>query len=63
MIKINEYLKITDAAKFLGVTSNGLRVLEKEGKIKVRRNPLNGYRLYVREELEELLRNIAESIK
>lgn len=57
-MKIADYLKITEAAKFLGVTANTLRNWEKEKKIKVYRNPQNSYRLYKKEDLEELLDNI-----
>jgi len=57
-MKIADYLKITEAAKFLGVTANTLRNWEKEKKIMVYRNPQNLYRLYKKEDLEELLANI-----
>ena len=57
-MKFTDYLKITEAAKLLGVTTNTLRNWEKEKKIKVYRNPLNSYRLYKKEDLEELLNNV-----
>jgi len=57
-MKIADYLKITEAAKFLGVTTNTLRNWEKEKKITVYRNPQNMYRLYKKEDLEALLANI-----
>lgn len=58
MKKIIDYLKIKDAAKFLGVTPNTLRNWEKEKKISVYRNPQNSYRLYKKEDLEKLLNSI-----
>ena len=58
MIKITDYLKIQDAAKFLGVTPNTLRNWEREKKITVYRNPQNSYRLYKKENLEALLNSI-----
>lgn len=58
MQKIIDYIKIKDAAKFLGVTENTLRNWETQQKIKVYRNPLNKYRLYKKEDLEEVLNNI-----
>lgn len=58
MIKIIDYLKIQDAAKFLGVNANTLRNWEKEKKIMVYRNPQNSYRLYRKQDLEKLLDNI-----
>lgn len=58
MKKIIDYLKIKDAAKFLGVTPNTLRNWEKDKKIIVYRNPQNSYRLYKQEDLETLLHTI-----
>ncbi len=51
-------MKIKTAAKFLGVTPNTLRNWEKDKKISVYRNPQNAYRLYKKEDLEQLLNNI-----
>lgn len=59
--KISEYLYIKDAAQLLGVSENTLRNWEKEKKISVYRNPLNRYRLYRKEDLEELLDTIQKS--
>lgn len=61
MKKIDEYMRITEAATFLGVSPNTLRNWEKEKKIKVYRNPQNRYRLYKREDLETLLNQIQKS--
>lgn len=58
MYKITDYLTIKEAAFFLGVTSNTLRNWERAGKITVYRNPQNAYRLYKKEDLEQLLENI-----
>lgn len=58
MKKIIDYLKIKDAAEFLGVTPNTLRNWEKDKKIIVYRNPQNSYRLYKKEDLENLLNTI-----
>ena len=54
-IKLSDYLKITEAAKYLGVSANTLRNWEKAGKINVIRHPINGYRLFIKAELENLL--------
>lgn len=58
MFRINDYLMIKEAAKFLGVTSNTLRNWEAVGKIRVYRNPQNNYRLYKKGDLELLLQKI-----
>lgn len=54
-MKFNDYLMITEAAEFLGVTPNTLRNWRKDGKINVYRHPINKYTLYKKEELEILL--------
>ncbi len=49
------YLLIAQAAQFLGVSEGTLRNWERAGKIPVTRHPINGYRLYRREDLESVL--------
>ena len=61
MEKINDYLQIKDAAALVGVSSSTLRNWEKQGKLKARRNPINCYRLYRREDLETLLLTMGAS--
>ena len=59
---IDEYMTIKQAAKFLGVTANTLRNWDNKGKLKTIRSPLNNYRLYIKEELEQLLDEITIGI-
>jgi MerR family transcriptional regulator, copper efflux regulator len=56
--KISDYLNVKKAAQFLGVTGKTLRNWEQRKKITVYRNPINGYRLYKKDDLEKLLNNI-----
>lgn len=58
MDKLRDYLRISEAAEYLGVSSNTLRNWEKAGKIVAHRHPINKYRLFKREELDELLRQV-----
>ncbi len=55
MTKLNEFLRISDAAEYLGVSPNTLRNWENAGKIVAHRHPVNGYRLFKQEELDDLL--------
>lgn len=55
MTNFRGYMRIAEAAEFLGVSQNTLRNWHRDGKIKVRRHPVNGYRLFRRAELEALL--------
>ncbi|MCC7337868.1 MAG: helix-turn-helix domain-containing protein [Pirellulaceae bacterium] len=53
--KLGEYLTIKQAAQFLAVSPNTLRNWGRTGKIGMHRHPVNGYRLFRREELQHLL--------
>ncbi len=50
-----DYLRIKEAARLIGVSEATLRNWGKQGKIKVHRNPVNGYRLFKKRDLEEVL--------
>ncbi len=55
MNKLKDFLRITEAAVYLGVSPNTLRNWENSGKIIAHRHPVNGYRLFKQEELDTLL--------
>ena len=61
MPKLDEYLRISEAAECLGVCSNTLRNWEEAGKIPVYRHPVNNYRLYKQVELERILKKLEQS--
>lgn len=61
MEKIQDYLKIKEAAELLGVSTNTLRNWGREGKLVTHRHPLNSYRLYKKTDLETLLKQIYNS--
>jgi hypothetical protein len=56
MRKLCDYLTVGQAATLLGVSEWTLRYWDRTGKLKPQRHPLSGYRLYLREQLQELLR-------
>jgi len=58
IIKISDYMTIGEAADFLGVDSITLRRWDNAGKLKARRHPISGYRLYMKKELGILLKAI-----
>lgn len=62
MFGLEDFLTIQQAADFLGVAPNTLRYWEKNGKISVYRHPNNNYRLYKKEDLENILRAIKASV-
>lgn len=61
--KLDQYVKIAEAARFLGVSQNTLRAWAAEGKLPVRINPANKYRLFRREDLEQFLRQVEQSLR
>jgi excisionase family DNA binding protein len=54
--KLRDFLRISEAADYLGVSANTLRNWERAGKIVAHRHPVNRYRLFKREELDAVLR-------
>lgn len=58
MQKLDEYVKIAEAAGILGVSQNTLRAWCAGGKLPVTRNPANGYRLFRRSDIEAFLREL-----
>jgi len=51
------YRTVSEAANFLGVSAATLRNWDRSGKLKPRRHPQNGYRIYLHEDLEAVLRS------
>lgn len=60
MERLADYLRVREAAAFLGVSPNTLRNWGRDGKITEFRHPLNNYRLYRRDDLAEVLRGAGE---
>lgn len=60
MENLRDFLRISEAAEYLGVSPNTLRNWENAGKIVAHRHPVNGYRLFKKEELDALLNQLRE---
>jgi MerR family copper efflux transcriptional regulator len=56
--KLRDFLRISEAAEYLGVSPNTLRNWERAGKIVAHRHPVNQYRLFKREDLDAVLRKV-----
>jgi site-specific DNA-cytosine methylase len=52
-----DWLRIGEAAAILGVSEQTLRNWDSSGRLRPRRHPINGYRLYRAQELHALVRN------
>lgn len=63
MINLQNYLRIKQAAEFVGVSESTLRNWGRSGKITTYRHPISRYRLYKKADLETLLKEIEKSAK
>lgn len=63
MTNLQNYLRIKQAADFLGVSESTLRNWGRNGKITTYRHPISRYRLYKKVDLENLLKGIEKSAK
>jgi excisionase family DNA binding protein len=63
MQTLREYVKISEAADLLGVAENTLKSWADSGKVPATRNPVNGYRLFRREDLKAFLRQLSRAAK
>jgi len=61
--KLSDYMRISEAADYLGVSPNTLRNWVNAGKIAAVRHPVNDYRLFKREDLDALLGKVAPAGK
>jgi excisionase family DNA binding protein len=58
-MNLRDYLRISKAAEYLGVSPGTLRNWEQQGKIRAHRMPQNGYRLFRLADLEAVLREVS----
>jgi len=58
---MQRYLTIKNAAKLLHVTPLTLRNWDKNGKLRAWRHPINNYRVYRLDQIEEFLRRLEGS--
>ena len=63
MTQLSEYVKTAEAAGILEVSQNTLRAWAEAGKVPVRRNPANRYRLFLRRDLERFLAQVTRMSK
>lgn len=61
MERLADYLRIKEAAEYLGVSPNTLRNWGRDGRIVEHRHPVNNYRLYKKVDLTRLLRRAEAS--
>jgi len=55
MVSFKDYMTIREASKLLGVCKATLRRWDKLGKLKAIRHPINGYRLYKKDEIRGII--------
>lgn len=57
---LKDYMSIKEAAEFLGVDKMTLRRWDNAGKLRAFRHPVSDWRLYKRDDLEALLKEITK---
>ena len=62
MTKLSEYMHTSEAAEYLGVHHNTIRKWAARGDIPMHRNPVNGYRLFKRYDLDKFLKKAAKPV-
>jgi len=62
MLKLDEFMRINEAADYLGVCRNTLRNWCRQGKIPEYRHPVNNYRLFKASDLDQLLRSTEQVV-
>jgi excisionase family DNA binding protein len=58
MENLKDFLRISEAADYLGVSPNTLRNWVNAGKVAACRHPVNGYRLFQKVDLDSLLQKV-----
>lgn len=58
MMTTHQYLLVKEAAEVLGVSANTVRAWATSGKLQEYRHPVNNYRLFRRDDVEQLLEQI-----
>jgi MerR family transcriptional regulator, copper efflux regulator len=61
--KLSDYMRVAEAADYLGVSPNTLRNWVNAGKIAAVRHPVNDYRLFKKEDLDSLLKKVSAASK
>lgn len=62
MPRLDSFLRVKEAAVFLGVSLNTMRNWGRDAKIPEYRHPVNNYRLYKQADLERLLRKLRQPV-
>ncbi len=64
IIEIDEqfYFKVSDAAKYIGLSPNTLRKYTDLGLIKAKRLPISGDRSYRKDWLDEFMENLPDAV-
>lgn len=58
-----EFVLVKKAAELLGVCPNTIRSWGAEGKLTEHRHPINGYRMYKREDIDRLLKQLRTPVQ
>ncbi|MFO7902234.1 MAG: helix-turn-helix domain-containing protein [Pirellulaceae bacterium] len=60
MPQLADFLTVSEAADYLGVSPNTLRNWGRDGKVPEHRHPINNYRLYKKHDLKAIRDRLAQ---
>ncbi len=60
---MSEYLSLSEASEYIGKSKETLRRWDREGKLSAVREPISNYRVYKREQVENLFSEFSQDIK
>lgn len=63
MTNLSDYIHSAEAAEYLGIHHNTNRKWAARGELPVHRNPVNGYRLFKRDDLDDLSEQVEKASK
>lgn len=60
--KLSDYLHTAQVAEYLDIAQNTIRNWATRGELPMHSNPVNGYRLFKRADLDKLLKKVAKPV-
>lgn len=62
MRKLNDFIGIKEAARILGVNDDTVRIWCDRGKLKHKRHPINRYYLFIKEDLDNIIKTLQDDL-
>lgn len=63
MKNFKDFLGIKAASRMLGVNDDTLRLWCENGRMKHKRHPINGYYLFLKEDIDDIIKSLQDDLK